>query len=347
MEMAFALLCLLQSSLLVSPHYLEQPVPEGRALRAIVVIHRETPGASRAMQRNPDEARAIATSLSEELAHGADFADLARRRSEHASARLGGLLGTVWPSMLPPEVDHFLYASEVGQVSGVLETKVGFWIVQRIERDVAWRQIQINGTGPEARERCNALMKRLRAGEDFAALAKAESSDAVTAARGGVAGRFQRGPRDALLKAAAFDAPLGEVVGPIETPFALFVLQRLDPASVDPALGETTAVRARGILIAYKTAVGASEELARMPDEAEELANELKQRIDAGEDLQKLAGELDDDPGGREREGDLGWILDRASEIPEPMQALFRTPVGGLVGPFFTRYGWALVRRER
>jgi parvulin-like peptidyl-prolyl isomerase len=345
--MPFALLCLLQSSLLVSPQYLEQPMPEGRALRAIVVIHRATPGASRAMQRSPEEARAIAQSLSEELAHGADFADLARRRSEHASARLGGLLGTVWPGMLPPEVDRFLFSAEVGQASGVVETKVAFWLVQRIERDVAWRQIQVDGTGPDARARCNALLERLRAGEDFAALAKAESSDSITAARGGIAGRFQRGSRDALLKAAAFDAPLGEIVGPVETPFALFVLQRLDPHEIDPALCETSAARARGILLAFKGAEGASEELTRTLDEAEQLANGLKQRIEAGEDMVRIARELDDDPGGRERGGDLGWILDHASAIPAPMEALFRVPVGELIGPFSTNNGWVLVRRER
>ena len=344
--MSFALLCLLQSSLLVSPQYLEQPMPEGRALRAIVVIHRDTPGASRTVQRSPDEARAIAQSLTEELAKGADFADLARRRSEHASARLGGLLGTVWPAMLPPEVDQFLFSAEVGQASGVLETKFAFWIVQRIERDVAWRQIQVDGVGADSRARCNALLERLRAGEDFAALAKAESSDTITAARGGIAGRFQRGPRDALLKAAAFDASLGEIVGPIETPFALFVLQRLDPQEIDPALQETSAVRARGILIAFKRAEGASDEVTRMPDEAEQLAKELKQRIEGGEDMTQLARELNDDPGGRERGGDLGWILDHATSLPAPMEALFRTPVGGLVGPFSTSNGWVLVRRE-
>jgi parvulin-like peptidyl-prolyl isomerase len=345
--MAFALLCLLQSSLLVSPQYLEQPLPEGRALRAIVVIHRDTPGASRSMQRSPDEARAIAQALSEELARGADFPDLARRRSEHASARLGGLLGTVWAGMMPPEVDRFLFSVEVGRVSAVIETKVAFWIVQRIERDVAWRQIQVEGTGPEARARCEVLLERLRAGEDFAAVAKAESSDSITAARGGIAGRFQRGPRDALLKAAAFDAPLGEIVGPIETPFAFFVLQRLDPQAIDPALWETSAVRARAILLAFKGAEGASEETSRTVDEAEQLAHELQQRIEAGEDMIQLARELDDDPGGRERGGDLGWILDHASAIPAPMQALFRTPVGGLVGPFSSKNGWVLVRRER
>jgi parvulin-like peptidyl-prolyl isomerase len=345
--MAFALL-LLQSSMLVSPLHLEEQVPDGRALRAIVVVHRDTPGSSRSIQRSPEEAREIARALLQELEAGADFAELARQRSEHASARYDGIVGTLWPRMMPPEVDEFLFSAEVGQISGVIDSPGACFVLQRIERDVAWRHIQVDGTGQESRARCQALIERLRAGEDFAALARAESAEPVTGARGGVAGVFQRGPRDALLKKAAFDAQPGEIVGPIETPFALFVLQRIDPQEVDPQLREELAVRVRAIRVAFTRSAGAPEDLVRTPEEAQALAQELKQRIEAGEDMEQLAREHDDDPGGRERGGDLGWILRHATSIQGVLEPIFEAQVGELIGPFGSNtLGYVLLRRER
>jgi parvulin-like peptidyl-prolyl isomerase len=345
--MVALLLALLQGSLLVSPMYLDDEPPQGRAAQGLVVVHEGTPGVSRSVGRSREEARDLAEALRARLARGAGFAALARVSSEHASARYGGVLGTVWPGMLAPELDAFLFGAEVGDLSEVIETAAGFHVLQRIERDVAWRQIRVDGTGPQSRARCDGLLERLRAGADFAELAREASDDPVTAARGGVAGVFQRGPRDALLKAAAFRADVGELVGPLETPFALFLLQRVDPSAVDPALREPAAVRLRAILVAFTGAAGADPALARTSQEAELVAGELAQRIRAGEDMAVLAREWNDDPGGRERGGDLGWILRQASDVPSFLDQACTAAVGELVGPVPSDRGWVLARRER
>jgi peptidyl-prolyl cis-trans isomerase SurA len=345
--MAALLLALLQGSLLVSPMYLADQPPEGRSVQGLLVVHQGTPGVSRSIGRSRDEARALAEATRERLARGADFAALARASSEHASSRFGGVLGTVWPGMLARELDAFLFEAEVGELSEVIESDAGFHVLRRIERDVAWRQVRVDGTGSQARARCAELLERLRAGADFATLAREASDDPVTAARGGVAGIFQRGPRDALLKTAAFQAEVGQVVGPVETPFALFVLQRIDPAGVDPALREPVAVRLRAILIAFTGAVGADPILARSSQDAEEVALELATRIRAGEDMAALAREWNDDPGGRDRAGDLGWILRQASDVPSFLDQACVAEVGELVGPVPSDKGWVLVRRER
>ena len=345
--MSAALLLLLQSSLLVRPMYLQEEPPQGRALRALIVIHSEAVGAARSVRRTRDEARALAQALREQLVRGADFAVVARERSDHASARYAGVLGTVWPGMLPPELDAYLLTAEFGELSDVIETEAGFHILQRIERDVAWRQIQVEGTGPQSRARCQGLLERLRGGEDFGAVARAESDDHLTAARGGVAGIYQRGPRDALLKAAAFEAGIGELVGPIETPFALFLLQRLEPGGVDPSLREIAAIRVRAILIAFTGAAGSDPMLARSSQDAGILAGELAERIQGGEDMVALARAWNDDPGGRERAGDLGWILRQASDMPTFLDQVFTVEAGDLLGPIATDIGWVVMRRER
>jgi len=345
--MVAMLLALLQSSLLVSPMYVTDDPPEGRAVQGIVVIHRDTPGASRVVERSRAEARDLAAALHERLTRGADLTALARRHSDHASRRHGGVLGSVWPGMLSPELDSFLFSAEVGELSSVIETTAGFHILRRIERDVAWRQIQVDGTDPQARDRCLDLLERLRAGADFAELAREESDDPVTAGRAGVVGIFQRGPRDALLKAAAFEAGVGDLVGPIETPFALYVLQRLAPQEVDPNLREAAVVRLRAILITFTGALGADSMLARSSQDAEVVARDLAARIRAGEDMAALAREWSDDPGGRERGGDLGWILRQASEVPTFLDQACTADVGQLLEPISSSAGWVVVRRER
>jgi peptidyl-prolyl cis-trans isomerase SurA len=244
-------------------------------------------------------------------------------------------------------LDGFLFAAEVGEFSGVLESAAGYHVLQRLERDVAWRHIRIEGVDEPARQRARELLARLRAGEDFGELARAHSADPASAARGGVVGILERGPRDALLKAAAFAAPFGQVVGPLDTPNGLYLLERLDPATVDPALRELTKLRARAILVSFTAAQGARRDLARTSQEAEALAHVLADRIRAGEDMAQLAAEHDDDPGGRERSGDLGWILRHSSDTPAFLERVWTSPIGQLEGPIASNAGWVIFRRER
>jgi parvulin-like peptidyl-prolyl isomerase len=75
--------------------------------------------------------------------------------------------------------------------------------------------------GPEeaaAKARAEELLKRARAGEDFAALARA-SSDAPNKDDGGDLGWFKKGTMLAPLEEAAFAAKKGDVVGPLRSPF--------------------------------------------------------------------------------------------------------------------------------
>jgi parvulin-like peptidyl-prolyl isomerase len=327
--------------------YLAEEPPESRAVRGLLVVHEGTSAAPDALKRTRETARERAQALLARLQAGEALADVARAESEHASARFGGLIGTVWPGMLGGELDEFLFSAEVGALSGVLESAAGYHVLQRIERDVAWRQICVQGMGDAARRTVREYQARLRAGEDFGELARAHSADPVSAARGGVVGILQRGPRDALLKAAVFEAPFGELQGPFETPSALYLYERLDPASVDSALRELSQVRARAILVSFTAARGARGDLGRTSEEAEALASVLAERIRSGEDMAELAAQHDDDPGGRERRGDLGWVLRNASDMPAFFDRLWRVPVDELVGPIRSNAGFVIYRRER
>ena len=73
----------------------------------------------------------------------------------------------------------------------------------------------------------------------------------------------------------------------------------------------------------------------------QELAEELKKRIDAGEDFSALAEEYSECPS-KKRGGDLGWFGKGAMVRPFEVAA-FSAEEGAVVGPVKTEFGWHLV----
>jgi len=69
-----------------------------------------------------------------------------------------------------------------------------------------------------AKAKAESIVKQLRAGGDFATLAKQNSGDPQSAAKGGDLGWFGRGQMVPEFESAAFSAPLNQVSDPIRTP---------------------------------------------------------------------------------------------------------------------------------
>lgn len=68
-----------------------------------------------------------------------------------------------------------------------------------------------------AKAKAESLVKQLRAGADFATLAKANSADPSSAGKGGDMGWFERGQMVPEFDAAAFSLPIGQISDPIRT----------------------------------------------------------------------------------------------------------------------------------
>jgi len=79
-------------------------------------------------------ARAKINSISQDLADGRDFGDLARRRSEDISSIDGGDIGWVGPDDLIPALSKAVFSLPAGKTSQVIETELGFYLVQVRER---------------------------------------------------------------------------------------------------------------------------------------------------------------------------------------------------------------------
>ena len=90
---------------------------------------------------------------------------------------------------------------------------------------VPLRKGQRELTVAQASARANALLAKLVKGADFATLAKAESDDTGSAAKGGDLGFIIKGATAAEFENAAFSLPLGELSKPVKTEFGFHILR--------------------------------------------------------------------------------------------------------------------------
>lgn len=79
-----------------------------------------------------------------------------------------------------------------------------------------------------AKAEAQKLMARAKKGEDFAALAAANSKDPGSAAQGGDLSYFGKGRMVPEFENAAFGASVGDVVGPVETQFGFHIIKVTD-----------------------------------------------------------------------------------------------------------------------
>jgi len=112
---------------------------------------------------------------------------------------------------------------------------------QRRPSTVSFRQIIIlpqpdSGARAQALAKADSLLKALRAGADFADLARRFSDDSVSRDSGGSLGWFRRGTMVKPFEDAVFAMKPNEVVGPVESDFGYHVIKLLavTPGHVRP-----------------------------------------------------------------------------------------------------------------
>ena len=80
----------------------------------------------------------------------------------------------------------------------------------------------------EAKAKAAAMLKTIKAGGDFATLARASSQDQNTAQNGGDLGFFPKGQMPATFEDAAFKLKPGTISGVVETPFGFHVIKVIE-----------------------------------------------------------------------------------------------------------------------
>ncbi|MBE9521959.1 MAG: peptidylprolyl isomerase, partial [Proteobacteria bacterium] len=74
-------------------------------------------------------------------------------------------------------------------------------------------------------------------------------------------------------------------------------------------------------------------------------AENILKKVKAGEDFAVLAAAFSEDPGSRDRGGDLGWVV-RSKLDPAFAKAAFAAKKGQVVGPVRSAYGFHLLKVE-
>jgi len=121
----------------------------------------------------------------------------------------------------------------------------------------------------KANQRAEALVARLRAGSDFAALARQRSADKRTAARGGDLGEIKPGRMPKHIEAAANALRPGEISDPIQGPAGIHIIKLVSRAAIPKPLA---AVRRQVIELLRKH--WAEEKFAELGEKLRNLAYE-------------------------------------------------------------------------
>lgn len=115
-----------------------------------------------------------------------------------------------------------------------------------------------------ALQRANALRDEISSGADFGELARTNSADQASAARGGDLGWFSRGDMTPAFEQAAFELEAGEVSQPVLTPFGYHIIKVEEK--------EADRVRAAHILVRIQLAGESEDRLLARVDALERVA---------------------------------------------------------------------------
>jgi peptidyl-prolyl cis-trans isomerase SurA len=184
----------------------------------------------KATERIKNRAKESAQSLLDSIKNGADFSSLARQYSEDpGSAVQGGDLGFVQRGVFYPEFEAAAFALEQGELSGVVESPVGFHVIQLIERrgeSIHTKHILIKIKADEDADlETIQYLSDLRdsvvnGSGEFKALAKKYSEDKETAAFGGDLGTYYLNQLDKHLLDVVSKLKEGEISFPRRLEYA-------------------------------------------------------------------------------------------------------------------------------
>ena len=177
-----------------------------------------------ASEATKEKYRKFAQAILDSIKAGADFAEMAKKYSEDpGSAKNGGDLGFVKRGVFYPEFEAAAFALKPGQISDIVETPVGFHIIQLLEKrgeSIHTRHILIKiKKGENADLKAIEFLSSLRDSivnnkETFGYYAKKYSDDKETAPFGGDLGTFYVSQLDKSLQETVSKMKVGEISFP-------------------------------------------------------------------------------------------------------------------------------------
>jgi peptidyl-prolyl cis-trans isomerase SurA len=239
----------------------------------IAVPEAAGPDAIEAAQRRAEEVLA-------NLKNGADFSQTAIAVSDGTTALDGGDIGWRSIGQMPTLFVEPLEGMRPGDISELLRSPGGFHIIKLVEqrggertivRQTQVRHILLKAdalhSDEENRIRIDQLEQRIRGGDDFAALARSNSQDTLSAARGGDLGWVSPGELVPPFEEAMNALSPGEVSTPVKTRFGWHLIQVMDRRDYD-STEEFKRSKARQMIRARKADEETFLWLRRLRDES-------------------------------------------------------------------------------
>ncbi|MFA5498929.1 MAG: peptidylprolyl isomerase [Candidatus Cloacimonadia bacterium] len=188
-------------------------IPERGKMVELWMFRREIKASERTKRTVSNDINKIYDKIRE----GKDFAKLAEEYSDCPSSKMGGDLGFFGPGTMIKEFEDTAFKLKPGEISNVVETKFGYHIIKMEEKDeddIRVRHIlkTVEPTDKDIEENlnfCQEILDRLRAGEDFKAIAVAYSDDA-SKEHGGIIGEFQDEEMPELFQSSLNNIDIGE-----------------------------------------------------------------------------------------------------------------------------------------
>ncbi|MCP3871266.1 MAG: molecular chaperone SurA [Gammaproteobacteria bacterium] len=192
------------------------------------------------------------------------------------------------------------------------------------------------GASPEqlavSRRKAERLVKELRSGRNFRSAALVES-DGQQALEGGDLGWRPGNELPTIFADKVVTMQRGDISDPIHSPSGYHIIQLEDFKGGERHMVDQT--RARQILVVTNEITS--------DDEARTRLEQLKKRIDGGDDFAALARSHSDDRSTALEGGDLGWLTPGAM-LPDFEAQMDKLGINEVSQPFRTEFGWHIVQ---
>lgn len=184
----------------------------------------------------------------------------------------------------------------------------------------------------KARAKANALLVKIKQGQDFNQLAIAESSGEY-ALEGGDLGDRHLAELPEVFANKVITMKVGEVAGPIRTGNGLQLI-KLVSINENKEHHEVTKTHVRHILL--------KQDANMTTAEADKQINNLYQQLKSGKDFAIMAKQYSLDAASAVKGGDLGWVVSEEL-VPAFAEAMNALPLNTVSKPVKSPFGWHLI----
>jgi peptidyl-prolyl cis-trans isomerase SurA len=191
-------------------------------------------------KKDGNKAQAMLDSLRTSIISGkANWNDVAATYSiDRGTKDRGGSMGWITPGRLPWNFEEAAYNTAKGEISPVINSGFGYHIIRIDDRRATSGEVQAQhilkltvhkspAEAAHAKEQIDSLYNVVINGADFSDVAKRESEDPGSKAKGGMLDWYGRGMMVAEFDSASFALADGEISKPIRTAYGYHIIKRL------------------------------------------------------------------------------------------------------------------------